>query len=166
MTGYFWGLLAFAICCAVVELLAPSGEGGGVAGHIKWMSALCLLCVLVTPIAKVLSGEGDLIGRMEAAIDDWLTEGEQAQDKYDEQWQQQYEELDVRYAEAAVSLMLQQRFDILAEDVQVTLQVDEQKTHITAVCVGLGGQAIWLNTHEIEAYIEQTLGCECTTYIN
>ena len=52
MTGYFWGLLAFALCCAAVELLTPSGEGGGVAGHIKWMSALCLLCVLITPIAK------------------------------------------------------------------------------------------------------------------
>ena len=165
MTGYFWGLLAFALCCAAVELLTPSGEGGGVAGHIKWMSALCLLCVLITPIAKAFSEGGDLIGRLGAAIDDWLAEGERTQDEYDEYWQEQYEQLDIRYAESAVCSMIQQRFEISPQELQVELQVDEQKTRITAVRVGLSGRAVWLNTHEIEAYIEQALGCECTTYI-
>lgn len=164
MTRYFLGLLAFAVCCAVVELLTPSGEGGGVAGHIKWMSGLCLLCVLVTPIAEILS-EGNLIDRLEGALDEWLTEGEQAEEEYQDQWKEQYEHMDATYAEASIAYLLQEKFEILPEDMAVRIKADATGERIEAVYVGLGGRAVWLNAHEIEAYIESMLGCECTTYI-
>jgi hypothetical protein len=165
MRGYFLGLLAFAICCAVVEFLTPTGEGGGVAAHMKWMSGICLLCVLITPIAQAISDGGDLLGRLEGALDDWLDGGESSKEEYDDRWQEQYEQMDVRYAEAAISLMLQQKLEIAEGDVSVRLQLDDTGERIAAVQVGLSGRAVWINTHDLEAYIEQTLGCECTTYI-
>jgi hypothetical protein len=165
MRGYFLGLLAFAICCAVVEFLTPTGEGGGVAGHIKWMSGICLLCILITPIAQAISSGEDVLRRLEQALDDWLDGGESAKEEYDDRWQEQYEQMDIRYAEAAISLMLQQKFEIAPKEVTVRAQPDDTGARITAVHVGLSGNAVWHNTHDLEAYIEQTLGCECTTYI-
>ena len=164
MAGYFLGVLAFAICCCVVELLTPSGEGGGVAGHVKWMSGVCFLCVLVIPLSQIMA-EGNLSGRIEQMIDDWLSLGEQAQEEYNDRWEEQYEEMDAAYAEASLSYLLQERFAIAPEDVTVCVQADEAGERIVSVHVGLSGRAVWLNTHEIETYIEQMLGCECTAYI-
>lgn len=165
MRGYFLGLLAFAICCAAVELLTPSGEGGGVAGHMKWMSGICLLCVLLVPIVQAGSAGGDLLGRLEAALDDWLDLGEEIREEYDDLWQEEYEQMDLTCAEESISLLLQQRFEILAGDLSVRVQADEAGERIATVHIGLGGRAVWLDTHKIEAYIEQTLGCECITYM-
>lgn len=164
MTGYFWGLLAFAVCCSAVEFLTPSGEGGGLAGHMKWLSGLCLLCVLVTPIRQIVV-DGGVIARLEGALEEWLSQGEQTRDEYDDLWQEQYEQMDVAYAEASMTALLQQKFAIASGDVRVRLQVDESREKIESVHVALSGRAVWLNTHEIEAYVEQMLGCECTTYI-
>ena len=164
MTGYFWGLLAVSVCCAAVEFLTPSGEGGGVAGHMRFMSALCLLCVLVTPLTPLLA-EGNLADRIEGAIDDWLDEGERAQEEYGDRWEEQLEEMDSMYAEASIASLLQQAFGIAADDLAVRVETSDTGETITAVHIGLSGRAIWLNTHEIEAYIEEMLGCECTTYV-
>ena len=165
MAGYFLGLMAAAVCCAAVELLTPAGEGGGVSGHMKWMSGLCLLCVLITPICQLLSGGEGVLDRLEQALDDWLAEGEKAEEEYADQWQDQYEGMDIVYAQASISALLQQKFEIAEKEVNVRLEVDEAAERITAVSVGLSGQAKWVNTHELEAFVEQMLGCECTAYI-
>ena len=164
MTGYFLGLLSLAVCCAAVELLTPSGEGGGVAGHVRFMSGLCLLCVLVTPLTQLLV-DGSLADRMEGAINDWLDEGERAQEEYSDRWEEQLEEMDAVYAEACLASLLQQKFEIAAEDLTVRVETDGTGETISAVRIGLSGRAVWINTHEMEAYIEEMLGCECTTYL-
>jgi hypothetical protein len=165
MAGYFLGLMAVAVCCSAVELLTPAGEGGGVSGHMKWMSGLCLLCVLITPVCQLLSGGEGVLDRLEQALDDWLAEGEKAEEEYADQWQDQYKGMDIVYAQASISALLQQKFEIAEKEVNVRLEVDEAAERITAVSVGLSGQAVWVNTHELEAYVEQMLGCVCTTYI-
>ena len=164
MTGYFWGLLAVSVCCAAVEFLTPSGEGGGVAGHVRFMSALCLLCVMVTPLTPLLA-EGNLADRIEGAIDDWLDEGERAQEEYGGRWEEQLEEMDAAYAQACLASLLQQKFEIAAEDVAVRVETDGTGETISVVYIRLSGRAVWLNTHAMEAYIEEMLGCECTTYL-
>ena len=61
--------------------------------------------------------------------------------------------------------MLQDKFLIAAGDVSVEVVPDESQSLISHVRVALSGRAIWQNTHEIEQYIEKTLGCECIIYI-
>jgi hypothetical protein len=163
--AYLLTLLTTSLIVALIGYLTPEGERGGLSKHISLLSGLCLLCVLITPIAQAISGGGDLLGRLEGALDDWLDGGENSKEEYDDRWQEQYEQMDVRYAEAAISLMLQQKFEIAEGDVSVRLQLDDTGERIAAVQVGLSGRAVWINTHDLEAYIEQTLGCECTTYI-
>jgi hypothetical protein len=165
MREYIIELFALALCCAVVELLSPEGEGGGIARHIKLMTGLCLLCVLVTPVVSLLSSGIDLPARLEAALSDWLSIRDQADKDFSDRWQEEYEQLDVTFASQTIAGMLQDKFLIAAGDVSVEVVPDESQSLISHVRVALSGRAIWQNTHEIEQYIEKTLGCECIIYI-
>lgn len=165
MREYIIGLLALAVCCAVVELLSPEGEGGGIARHIKLMTGLCLLCVLATPIVSLLRAGADLPARLEAALSDWLSIRDQADKDFSDRWQEEYEQLDVTFASQTIAGMLQDKFLIAAGDISVEVVPDESQSLISHVRVALSGRAIWQNTHEIEAFIGETLGCECIIYI-
>ena len=165
MREYIIGLLALAVCCAVVELLSPEGEGGGIARHIKLMTGLCLLCVLATPIVSLLRAGADLPARLEAALSDWLAIREEADRDFSDLFREEWEQLDLSLASQTVVGMLREKFDIADGDVSVEVLLDEEQTRISCVRVALSGRAIWQNTHEIEAFIGETLGCECIIYI-
>ena len=165
MREYIIGLLALAVCCAVVELLSPEGEGGGIARHIKLMTGLCLLCVLATPIVSLLRAGADLPARLEAALSDWLAIREEADRDFSDLFREEWEQMDLSLASQTVVGMLREKFDIADGDVSVEVLLDEEQTRISCVRVALSGRAIWQNTHEIEAFIGETLGCECIIYI-
>lgn len=165
MREYIIGLFALALCCAVVELLSPEGEGGGIARHIKLMTGLCLLCVLVTPVVSFLRAGIDLPSRLEAALSDWLAIRDQADEDFNDRWQEEYEQLDVTFASQTITVMLQDEFSIAEGDICVEVMPNADQTRISHVRVALSGRAIWQNTHEIEQYIEKTFGCECTIYM-
>ncbi|MBE6660959.1 MAG: hypothetical protein E7605_06105 [Ruminococcaceae bacterium] len=165
MKEYIIGLFALALCCAVVELLSPEGEGGGIARHIKLMTGLCLLCVLVTPVVSLLRSGIDLPGRLEAALSDWLAIRDQADKDFSDRWQEEYEQMDAAFASQTIAVMLRDEFSIAEGDVCVEVMPNADQTRISHVRVGLSGRAIWQNTHEIERFIIETFGCECTIYI-
>ena len=164
MTQYLMGLFALAVCCAAVELLAPAGEGGGIARHIKLMSALCLLCVLISPITSLVQSGQNIKQGLEHWISQWADE-EQATEDFTQQWQEQLEQMDAAYAGELVAQMLQSKFGLAASDVRTEVMLDRTGKSIGEMRVALSGRAVWADTHAIEAYIRDTFGCDSTVYI-
>ncbi|MBR2621305.1 MAG: stage III sporulation protein AF [Clostridia bacterium] len=165
MREYIIGLFALALCCAIVELLTPEGEGGGIARHIKLMTGLCLLCVLVTPLVSLVRMGADLPARLEEALSDWPAIKEQADQEFTDRWQEEYEQMDATLASQTIAHMLQERFSVASGDVSVEVRLDENQSHIAQIRIALSGRAIWLNTHEIERFIVETFDCECIIYM-
>lgn len=165
MKEYVIGLFALSIVCAMVELLSPEGEGGGMVRHIKWVGGLCLLCVLCFPLAALLQEGGDLPEKMFSAIDQWLGEGEKMEEQYQELWQDEQQKLDLAYAQDAIEQMICREFGLLEDEVSVLAEADEQEKLLTYVRVGLSKGAIWTNTHQVEEFIQKMFGCESSIYL-
>jgi hypothetical protein len=162
---YFMGLLTLCVCICVVELLAPAGEGEGIARHLKLLCAICLLVTMISPLIRLLQGGESLPQRLDTWLSEWMKGSEEKKEEYGALWEEQWEQMDVSYAEAAIASMLSQRFSISEQEIRVKVTVNEDGTAIHEVRVALSGKAIWLNTHEIEDYIGKTLGCESSIFI-
>ncbi len=166
MQAYVIGLFALSVCCAMVELFSPEGEGGGIAQHIKWLIGICLLCVLWVPLSALLQGGGNnLPGRISDAVEQWLSGGEEAQEQYDQLWQDQQQKLDLAYAGETIRQLLCEQFERSPGEISVQVQTDEQGERLTHLRVGLSGGAIWINTHQLQEFIQKTFGCESTVYL-
>ena len=164
MQGYLMGLLGLAVCCAVVELLSPEGEGGGIARHIRLMSGLCLLCVAVTPLVSWGGQVGSLPERLGEAGEEWIEESEDSGESFASRWQAQNEQLDLSIAAETLAEMIEQRFSLAASDCRVSLATDGAGA-LCEVRVAFSGRAIWVNAQEVKNWISELLGCECTVYI-
>ncbi len=164
MTQYLMGLFVLGLCCAAVELLAPAGEGGGIARHIKLMSALCLLCVLISPVTTLLRDGESIKDRLENWVSQW-TDGQEMTEDFADRWQTESERLDAAYAGELIAQMLESEFEIAASDVRVELVLAQSGETIDEIRVALTGRAIWVDTHKMEAYIHDTFGCDATIYI-
>ena len=73
MKSYILTLLSASLAASVVELLAPNGEGGRLASHIRMIAGLFLLVALLTPLREGIrllreAADGDLSSRVEALI--------------------------------------------------------------------------------------------------
>lgn len=162
MQQYLMGLFTLALCCAVVELLAPAGEGGGIARHIKLMSALCLLCTLTAPLISLLQNSDAWSDLLEDWLEGW-TETEENTQQWQDRWQAESEALDITYAEQVVAEMICTKFALETKDVHLELVADGAT--VSEVRVALSGKAIWVDTHRIEAYIKETFGWQSTIYM-
>ena len=165
MRAYVIGLFALSVCCAVVELFSPEGEGGGMARHLKWISGVCLLCALWGPLAALLKGGGEIPARIFDATEEWLAGGEDASEGYDQLWQEEQQKLDLAYANEAIRELLCQHFDQSGEHISVHAETDEMGERLTHVRVALSGRAIWLDTHQLQGFIQDTFGCDSTVYL-
>ncbi len=165
MREYLTGLFVLGVCCCVVELISPAGEGGGIARHIKLMSGLCLLCTLLSPFLWLLQNGETLPEQLKQWVDEWSESGEDTQQDYTDRWQAESEQMDIAYAEQTVASMLQQQFSLAERSCRVEICLNTDHTSIREMRVALSGQAIWINTHDMENYIQTTFGCASTIYI-
>lgn len=165
MRGYVIGLFGLAVCCALVELFSPEGEGGGISRHVKMLSGVCLLLVLWTPLSALLRGGGDLPERLANAIENWLSEGEERQEDFSQIWQGEQERLDLMYASETIKQLLIDRFEISDEDITVQVETDETGERMSLVRIALRGQAIWRDTHQMQSYLNEILQCESMIYL-
>ena len=165
MKEYILSLFALSVCCAIVELFAPAGEGDGIGRHIKLMCALCLLCVSISPLLQFLGTLNTLPER----LGDWLSvrreEAEDIKQDWNDRWQKESERIDVLFAEQTVAQMLCEQFSMSIQECGVQLALEDNGERIAHIRVALSGQSIWKDTHAMEEYLKQTFGCESTIYI-
>ena len=164
MQQYLMSLFVLALCCAVVELLSPEGEGGGIARHIRLLSGLCLLLVALAPAAS-WAEQGRLPWEaLSNALDEWTAQSEASGDIFKERWEAQSEQIDLTVAAETVAEMIEEHFSLAASDCRVMLETDGHG-ELLEVRVALTGRAIWVDARQIQTMIRDTLGCACTVYI-
>ena len=164
MRQYLMSLFVLALCCAVIELLSPEGEGGGIARHIRLLSGLCLLLVALSPIVSWTEQAASPLEALSSALDDWIAQSEVSGDAFKERWEQQSEQIDLSLAAETVAEMIEEHFSLAASDCRVSLKTDGHG-QLKEVCVALSGRAIWVDAQQIQTMVRKTLGCACTVYI-
>lgn len=166
MKGYLLGLFTLSVICAAVEWLSPSGEGGGVAGHIRLMSTLCLLCTLIQPLLWLASEWETLPTRLDDWVDRVQGESEASKEHWTRRWQEECQSWSLAWAQEQIGTMLRENFSLERENCRVTVVPDASGETLQEVRIALSGRAIWCDTHAIEAWVEETFGCSAVTYID
>lgn len=166
MTSYVLTLLAASLAAAMVELIAPKGEGGRLANHVRMIAGLFLLVTLLNPLREGLAilqaaAEGDLPRRLEAKINAATPEDHEAT------FVASLAAMGQAETESWVTETLQTRFSIPPTDCAVEVLCDAlcdaetQTLTLRELRIGLKGGSALQNPHPIEAYFSEALNCPC-----
>lgn len=163
MKQYLLTLIAAALLAALVGILSPDGERGGIAKHMRLLISLFLVCVLIAPLRGVIINLQDLING-----DFSLPElGLENEDDYRQQMENALDDASVNYFCDMLTQSIESQFSISPGDVRcrVDWQREGERLSPTRVTVILSGKAIWQDPKPIQAYVSELLGCECITAI-
>ena len=167
MSAYVLTLLSASVAVCIIELLLPRGDGGRMASHLRLVSGLFLLVLLLNPLREGLlflrsaaTGElGDLVAdRLPSLSYD---------DVYDDAFAATLAEMGRQEVEARVTETLEIVFAIPAEGCAVEAVCkttdDTEGTSLTLreLRIGLRGQYALEDPHPIEDYFADRLECPC-----
>ncbi len=165
MTPYILTLLAASLVAAVIELLAPRGEGGRLGSHIRAIAGLYLLVALLSPLRDGLAllselASGDSLGDH---IDAYLSIPEPTE--RESTLHATVTALCAAEAEAWIRETLDAQFAIPAADCRISLACTVSDTGDaitpTELRISLGGSSALSDPHPIEEYFTAALSCPC-----
>lgn len=158
MQTYLLSLLGGALAAALVGILAPEGASR----HIRLVSSLFLICVLVAPLPKAIGSVSSWFEELEEAAD----AGESGGGDYAAQLEAAMESASRSYFAQSLTQMLEQRFSIPAGEIRCTVRwQQDEELRPERVTLVLSGSTIWKNPAEMEEFVTGLLGCECVTAI-
>lgn len=162
MKVYILTILSASLVAAVIELLAPKGEGGRMASHVRLIAGLFLLVALLNPLREGIlylksAAEGDLTDRMAAVLPDASDED------YQEVFLGVLTDTGAIETEAWVSSALETVFHIppTACVVEAILETEGGTLTLREVRIALSGDYALEDPHPIEAYMNTQLQCPC-----
>ena len=162
MKPYILSLLTASLVVAVVELLAPKGEGGRMASHIRMVAGLYLLVALLNPLKEGISllrslADGDLVSRVESLIPS------DAETDYQGVFGDSLTAIGADEVSSWVTETMESRFGIPPEGCAVwaSCAYTEDALTITEVRISLKGSYTLRDPHPIESYFSSQLNCPC-----
>ena len=162
MKAYLLTLVSAAMVAALVNILTPSGERGGIAAHQRLITSLFLVCVLIAPLegaVKVLQGlgDGDFTGLLQVDPPD--------RSDFDEQLNEALDSSSERYFTQMLTQTVSEAFAIPLDEIRCTVSWEETEHAPARVTVILSGRSIWKDPHAIASFVTELLGCPCDTAI-
>ena len=164
MKEYFLSLFLAAILIALVGILSPGKPSGGIGKHLRLLSSLFLLCVLLSPVTAAMDG-----------IRDWLNSdgtlpdlGDTEENGYGELASNALDEASREYFSQMLAHTLSEEFSISPNDLRcrVEWELTEGNARPTRVTVLLSGSAVWRDPAPLQNAVQTLLGCPCDVAID
>jgi len=163
MKTYLLSILAAAILAILVTQLAPDGERGGIAKHIRLIASLFLICVLISPVQALIQRLPELLNG------DWSSSANIPEDNaaYREQLEEAIRQASADYFTDMLTQTLCDELSVSQEEVRCRVLWDTEKQELTPqkVTVILSGRAIWKDPAQICALVTSLIGCPCDVII-
>ena len=160
--SYVLSIFATALLITVVDILAPIGAGSGLSKHLKLVTSLVFVCVLISPTVSLAQRLMELAnGNLDFEIE------EDMEDYYSNELQNVLDDASRQYFEEMLTDTLCKEFEIVEDDIRIHVAWDDTDESLRPqkVTVILSGKAIWKDPAQIEAYVTSLLGCVCATAI-
>lgn len=163
MKEYIISLITAALIAALIGVLTPNGEGGGLSRHMRLLTALFLLCVIIAPLGGILSSLEDMLDGKAP----FPEIGEGAVEDYREQFAQALSSASKPYFASLLVDAIKQEFSIPDGEVRCAIRWNDTEDTPTPerISIILSGSAIWKDPASIEAFVRERIGCECVTAI-
>ena len=146
-------LLGAALLIGVLETLCPKKHER----HLRLLSGLCLVAILIAPLPSYLA-------QAEAIFPNLQGENEEnAESVYDEIYHQTILNFNEQEIEKMTKEKILQAFSTSDDDisVSVSLAVEEDNVLLKKATVVVRGSAILIDPRELQACVEDFLGCPC-----
>lgn len=159
---YMLSIFATALLITVVDILAPSGTNGGLSKHLKFMTSLVFVCILISPTVSLAERLGEFAnGNWEFDV-----EGD-IENHYAEELQNALDDASRDYFEGMLTKTLCEQFEIAEDDIRTHIEWSGEGENLRPrkVTVILSGKAIWKNSAKIEEYVSSLLDCDCVSAI-
>ena len=159
---YMLSIFATALLITVVDILAPTGNGGGLSKYLKLVTSLVFVCILISPTVSLAQRLGDFAnGNWEFEI-----EGD-VEDHYSAELQDALDNASKEYFEGMLKQTLCKEFDIAEDDLRVRVEWDGEgeKIRPQKVTLLLSGKAIWKDPAKMEGFVSSLLDCDCVSAI-
>ena len=163
MKTYLITLITASMAVALIGILSPRGEKDGIAKHMRLLTALFTICVLIAPLRDAVAAMGGILdGTAELP---W--EEPQENERYEQQMNEALQNASTSYFTQMLTQMLQTRFLINDGEIRCTVKWKHENEMLSPVRVTviLSGRAIWKDPEEIEVFVSELLGCECVSAI-
>ena len=160
MKEYIISLITAALLASLIGLLSPQSEGGGLSRHLRLLTSLFLLCVLLSPAVELL------LSLKNDTLDGVLPDGAPPQkEEYQQSLDEALSSATGTYLAALLTDALETEFSIPEGEVRCSVTLRADNTHPEKIRVILSGSAIWKDPERIEAFVTERIGCECVTAI-
>ena len=156
MKEYIISIVAVALLGALISLISPDGEGGGILRNVKAVIGVCIVVVCIGPFLSFISSLTELKAE--------LLLPPQSQQEYDYTFDSAYGAAEISSLKDGIKAILKDKFDIEDTECRITVSISEGR-RLERVFVTLYGSAIWKDTGEIEDYLGKLFGCEIVTAI-
>ncbi|MBQ8311213.1 MAG: hypothetical protein IJX80_09415 [Clostridia bacterium] len=163
MSTYLISLIAAAMVAALIGILSPDGERGGIAKHMRFLVSLFLLCVLIAPLRETIGILSDFAnGKSESP-----EIGEIEKQDYQKEMENAMSASSKAYLVQLLTQALEKNFSIESGNVRCSVRWTDADGTLspTRVTVILSESAIWSDPEPIERFVTELLGCECVTAI-
>ena len=162
MKDYLFSLLGASLCIALISLLSPNGSS---AKYVRLLSALFLICVLISPMHGLIDGIRDLANG-ELRLPEW---GDTDSSDAEQELQSTLDNASKSYFLQSLTQMLEREFSISPGELRcsaVWTAVAGDQIKPSRIHVLLSGSAIWKDPKKIELFINELLGCECIVAVS
>ena len=162
MKEYLLSIIASALFAAMIGILSPAGNGKGISAHLRLACSLFLLCILLSPLKNALSDAKEWInGGFEEALPPAAEKEE-----YTQMMEDAMNATSKTYLSELLIHRLENEFSIPSGEIRCVIQWESANgARPVRVSIILSGNAIWRDPKDIEAYVENLLGCECVSAI-
>ena len=158
MKQYVISVMVVGVVGAIVTLLSPEGEGGGLKSHVRLAVGIVLILVCVSPLITMVKTLSEIdVKDMIGEVDD------EKLDEYESIFQSGYEAAEIENLKEGIKSILLERFGVKSDECYVSVSTaknSEGERHLKRIFINLYGSAIMKNTGEIEDHLASLFGCE------
>lgn len=160
MKAYILSVVGVSLIAAMLILLTPDGKGGSLGKHIKLLTSLALLCVIIKPFLSFAKSLSDTnIDKFK----DSILEGTETGGLYEGIFYESLSDMSADKLEKELKDIISKKFGIDNEDININAEyrIEENSVSFVRINVILSGGAIFKSPYEIEAYVKELTGIEC-----
>ena len=160
MKAYILSVTVASLIAAVITLLTPEGKDGGIGKHVKLLTSLAILAVIINPFLTFLK---DLSVKDVDSLKDKILSSADPQDPYEKIFYESLSEMSAIDLEDELKKLISEKFGIKSENLSINAEysVVENAVCFNRITVILSGGAIFRNPYDVEAYVKNITGIEC-----
>ncbi|MBO5715142.1 MAG: stage III sporulation protein AF [Clostridia bacterium] len=163
MKNYLLTIILVSICIGIADIISPLANG--ISKYTKTIGILIILCVIISPISKVIQSiDESFFDKIHGNL---TIDEEDSKNKYDDILQNYLNEFSISELNTQIKNILNQEFTIPKEECDIIIFSEQtgENLCISKIQILLSGKSIFKNPYEIENYFSKLLKCDCIVLI-